>query len=266
MLNEIVVKRALRMALALGFSTFIYRYFSIMQGFWIPVTCLIVLQPTLGSTLRKGLQRFLGTILGILLGTGILMCTQQSWQVDFLLLLLLFVAFYAKSFTIVNYGIYVVPVTAMMVMLISAIEPQHTSALILARLYDTSLGALIAVIASLIFFPLTHETLVQEGLSTLRKSSEVYLNALLNERLDQLNVLRQQFEQSLSAYRIIYEDSFYEHIFRPKKKQFYEQKFSDARKMGQLMIGYDDLLSQKNPPQDLKSALLERLKTLQVRL
>lgn len=86
-------------------------------------------------------------------------------------------------------------------------------------------------------------------------SAEAYLQALLASDIyeaDKLTPLRQKFENSLSGYRLIYEDSFYEEMFNAQKRKAHKNAILAAQKLGQLLLGYDDLLSaQDTAPPDL---------------
>lgn len=53
-----------RLALVLLTSTAIYRYFHVRNGYWIPMTALLVLRPKWGHTLSRGIARMLGTVAG----------------------------------------------------------------------------------------------------------------------------------------------------------------------------------------------------------
>jgi hypothetical protein len=53
-----------RLALTLLIATGIYRYLHVRNGYWIPMTALLVLKPQWGSTLSRGIARMLGTVAG----------------------------------------------------------------------------------------------------------------------------------------------------------------------------------------------------------
>lgn len=53
-----------RLAVVLLTSTAIYRYFHVRNGYWIPMTALLVLKPQWGHTLSRGIARMLGTVAG----------------------------------------------------------------------------------------------------------------------------------------------------------------------------------------------------------
>ena len=56
-LSSVPFRRALRMMIIMFFSVLIYRYFSLTQGFWVPLTVSIVMQGTTEETMRKGWHR-----------------------------------------------------------------------------------------------------------------------------------------------------------------------------------------------------------------
>ncbi len=53
-----------RLSLVLLTSTAIYRYLHVRNGYWIPMTALLVLKPQWAHTLSRGLARMLGTVAG----------------------------------------------------------------------------------------------------------------------------------------------------------------------------------------------------------
>jgi ABC-type multidrug transport system fused ATPase/permease subunit len=53
-----------RLALTLLVSTAIYRLWHVRNGYWIPMTALLVLKPQWTNTLSRGIARMVGTVLG----------------------------------------------------------------------------------------------------------------------------------------------------------------------------------------------------------
>ena len=60
-----------RLALVLLTSTAIYRFFHVRNGYWIPMTALLVMKPKWGHTLSRGIARMLGTVAGAGIALGI---------------------------------------------------------------------------------------------------------------------------------------------------------------------------------------------------
>ena len=58
---------AVRAAVAVGAASLVYRLLDLPHGYWVPLTTLAVLQPTLHGTHVRGLQRGAGTLGGVAL-------------------------------------------------------------------------------------------------------------------------------------------------------------------------------------------------------
>jgi Fusaric acid resistance protein-like len=67
--SDPIGRHAVRLGLALSAATAIYRVLPVDRGYWIPITVLFVMRPEAGRTRTRILQRFLGTVLGLLVLT-----------------------------------------------------------------------------------------------------------------------------------------------------------------------------------------------------
>ena len=108
---------ALRLTVTLGVSTEIYRHFGFANGYWIPMTALIVLRPGLSDTANRAIARTLGTLAGAILASTVLAHLQPSRPV--LAVLILFFAWLAYSLNTVNYGLFTLCLTAYIVCLLA---------------------------------------------------------------------------------------------------------------------------------------------------
>ena len=70
-LRSSAFRHALRLAVTVAIAATIDRAFDLPRGYWIPLTVLFVLRPDFGSTYTRGLQRYVGTALGVVLATVI---------------------------------------------------------------------------------------------------------------------------------------------------------------------------------------------------
>ena len=64
--SDPIGRHAVRLGLALSAATAVYRVLPVDRGYWIPITVLFVMRPEAGRTRTRILQRFLGTVLGLL--------------------------------------------------------------------------------------------------------------------------------------------------------------------------------------------------------
>ena len=70
---------ALRLAVAVGAGSLLYRLVDLPHGYWVPLTTLAILQPSEHGTLVRSLQRGAGTLLAVALIVGILLATDNPW-------------------------------------------------------------------------------------------------------------------------------------------------------------------------------------------
>jgi len=148
-INTEQLKYALRVATGLTIGVFIFKFFEINHGYWIPLTMMIIIQPYYGATLKKGLERMLGTVAGIILG-GLIMLLPMPREafIGILIVDSFCVAYFLRN----NYKVGVFFVTIMMVLLMQ-ISQQASWQLIGWRVLSTLIGALLALAASYAFWP-----------------------------------------------------------------------------------------------------------------
>jgi uncharacterized membrane protein YccC len=163
--NSNQFKYALRVSLGLCLGVFVFLFFKIDHGYWIPLTMIIVIQPYYGATRKKGTERTLGTLAGVLLG-GLIMLLPLPHEA--FVVLLVIVSFFVAYFLRNNYKIGVFFVTVMMVILMQ-ISQRGSIELIGWRVLSTLIGALLALVAGYAFWPVWEKqrfpALMKEALS-----------------------------------------------------------------------------------------------------
>ena len=147
--NSQQFKYALRVAIVLCLGVFIYKFFDINHGYWIPLTIIIVIQPYYGATLKKGFERIVGTVAGIVVG-GMLALIDLPHL--FYVFLLIIVSFFIVYFIRHNYKVGVFFLTLMMVTLLH-LSSMASWQLIAWRVLSTIIGAILAVGAGFAFWP-----------------------------------------------------------------------------------------------------------------
>jgi uncharacterized membrane protein YccC len=111
------VPYALRLALTIGVSTEIYRHFGFANGYWIPMTALLVLRPGLTDTVSRAIARTAGTLAGAMIASYAL--AHLSPAPPTLAILTLLFAWFAYSLNNVNYGLFTLCLTAYIVCLLA---------------------------------------------------------------------------------------------------------------------------------------------------
>ncbi len=150
-LDSITTRYALRIGTAAMLGTLLSNLFFQNHGYWIPFTAIIVSQPYFGATLKRGLERSIGTVAGILVGTGFLMLPFDSPMIPRLILVfvssVLLIYFLRRQYSVATFFI-----TLMLIGLL-AIEPHFDAHLLLIRVMNTLIGSALAISCGFLLLP-----------------------------------------------------------------------------------------------------------------
>jgi len=174
--NSQQFRYALRVAFALSLAVFVYKYFDINHGHWIALTIIIVIQPYYGATLKKGIERMVGTVSGIVLGGLVLLLPLPHEAFVGLMVVVSFcVAYFLRN----NYKVGVFFVTIMMVVLMQ-LSQQASWTLIGWRVLSTLIGAFLAVIAGYAFWPVWEKQRFPILMKAALQQNKSYLQQVIN--------------------------------------------------------------------------------------
>ncbi|WAH37661.1 FUSC family protein [Alicyclobacillus dauci] len=137
-------RHALRLAVGLTIASIIYRTLPFDRGYWLPLTTGIILKADFFSTFSRGIARVLGTLAGVLVATLLAAIPDPSHAIDIILVLLFAWAMY----TVVNFNfaLFSFFVTSEIIVLMSFFQNSTPLATITARVIDTFIGCLLALV------------------------------------------------------------------------------------------------------------------------
>jgi uncharacterized membrane protein YccC len=167
----------------MAFSVFIFKFFKIDHGHWIALTMLIVIQPYYGATKKKGVERIVGTLLGIVIGGFIMLLPIPHYYFTYILI---FISFFVAYFLRNNYKIGVLFVTIMMVILMQMTQ-QTSWALIGWRLISTSLGAGLALLISSMFWPVWENQRFPALIKKALLNNGTYFKQVISQHIKKTN-------------------------------------------------------------------------------
>jgi len=147
--NSFTTRYALRIAVAASTALFIYRWFHIDHGYWLPFSVIIVIQPYFGATFKKAVDRIIGTLLGGLAGS-LFLYFHWGLHIKEVVLTISFImmVYYLRK----NYALAAFFITLNLVLLFN-IEAALNLKLLETRFFSTIGGAALAVIAGFAFLP-----------------------------------------------------------------------------------------------------------------
>lgn len=176
-LASVAFRHALRCGACLAIAVAGERIAGIGHGYWIPMTCAIVLKPDFAGTFRIGLLRVAGTLVGLLLATALVHVAFGSEWARIALLAVLCFGF--RQLTTMHYGLGVMLLTALIVVLLSfeGISPAETMN---ARALGTSLGSALAL-AAYALWPTWERGRVRGALADLLDAYRQYFLAVAGD-------------------------------------------------------------------------------------
>ncbi len=141
-LGDSTTSYAVRLACTLLLSTEIYRHYQIRNGYWVPMTALLVLKPQWSDTLSRGIARLAGTIAGA--GIALLLARTVPFNMPTVFAMVAVCAWGCYALQAVNYAAFSLFVTLYIVFLFRFGGFSQTSAAHI-RLFNTLLGGTIAL-------------------------------------------------------------------------------------------------------------------------
>lgn len=180
-LRSSAFRHALRLAVTVAIAATIDRAFGLPRGYWIPLTVLFVLRPDFGSTYTRGLQRYIGTALGVVLATLITAALDPGPYALAALITVLAFAFCALLFA--NYGLFTLAITACIIFFVAFAGPHTEFATALDRLLDTTIGATLTL-GIYALWPTWERTLLPDTTAELIEADRVYVRALFDSWFD----------------------------------------------------------------------------------
>ena len=133
----------LRLGVTLGVSTALYRYLHLRNGYWAPMTAMLVLKPKWANTLSRGVARLSGTLVGASLCLAIALApVPHAWMYFGLILITTWACYTLQA---VNYAAFSVALTMYTVFLFGYGGFSERSAAGM-RLTNTAFGGVLALL------------------------------------------------------------------------------------------------------------------------
>ena len=173
-LQSSIFRHAVRLAVLVALGDILGTEVSWRRTYWLPMTIALVLKPEFTATFTRGLLRIAGTIVGLLLATGLFHLLHPGVALQ-VILIFVFV-FLMRWLGPANYGIFGIAVSALIVLLlaIARVPPQDV---IWARGVNTVVGGSLALLAYWLW-PTWERTRVSERIAEMLDAYRNYARAL----------------------------------------------------------------------------------------
>jgi uncharacterized membrane protein YccC len=156
------MKLALRVTIAGVLAYAITKALDLPQGYWATITAVVVMQSSLGGSLKAALDRFSGTLAGAAYGGAIAALLPHSSPLS-LGLAIVAALFPLAILAAVSPGFRVAPITSLIMLLPPTGQAIGPLASALDRVAEITLGNVVGVAVALLVFPARAHTLMGEA-------------------------------------------------------------------------------------------------------
>ncbi|MGG5506494.1 MULTISPECIES: FUSC family membrane protein [unclassified Myroides] len=221
-----IFRHATRLTLTILIGLIISNIFNPLNGYWILLTIVVIMRPGYGLTKTRSFERVIGTVLGGLIAFGMLFILQDNYTLIAYITILTMILGYWFSHT--DYKVGVTFIT-MYVVLIYAILTPNFMDLLIYRVIDTLIGALLALGANYILWPSWEFLNVNVHLSKSIQANQTYVKEIKE-------IYNQKNDPTL-AYKLARKYAFIE--------------------VGNLMASFQRMIQEPKSKQRLRSEIYE---------
>ena len=173
-IDPILIRYSVRIACLTMLGVLAFKGWGLPHGYWLPFTMVVVLQPDYGATRTKAAQRMVGTLVGSIFASFLLLLHLPLAAIMAAIAVSCFIFIY---FLKRSYGVAVIFITLFVVLLTES-SGRVQLAFTAERLASTLAGGLLALFAALVFWPMWERERFPPLLAQALRASADYLRLL----------------------------------------------------------------------------------------
>jgi uncharacterized membrane protein YccC len=164
---------AVRLALCMAVAEVVRQNLTLPRPYWVVLTVAIVLKPDFGSVFTRAVQRGVGTLLGVLLGSALLLAIPRGGWILVAMAVAAGALPWARG---ANYGVLSVFLTPLVIFLLDLAAPAG-GGLVRARLLDTLIGCAIVLVLGYLLWPQTWRAPMDEAMRDTALALDAFVAA-----------------------------------------------------------------------------------------
>lgn len=188
---------ALRLGLCMAIGEVLTMLLPFDRSYWLALTIAIVLKPDFGSVFARAVQRGGGTVVGVVLGAGVLAVHPNGWV---LVALAAVVAFCLPIAQVRQYGMFATVLTPLVVIQLE-LGNAASGSLVLARLVDTLVACVIVLVFGYLLWPGSRTPRIGGRLADAVEAVARYADTALRADAHGRSILRRRTYRQLSDLR-----------------------------------------------------------------
>ncbi|QRM31752.1 FUSC family protein [Microvirga sp. VF16] len=174
------LKLALRVTIAGTLAFAITRIFDLPQGYWAVITAVVVMQASVGGSLKAAIERFSGTLAGAIFGGFVAAFVPHGSPLS-LGLAIVVALFPLALLAAVKSAFRVAPITSLIMLLPPTGQAIGPLASALDRVLEITLGNIVGVIVSLFVLPARAHTLMTEAAAKVVSLNAELVSVFIDE-------------------------------------------------------------------------------------
>ncbi|MET3290389.1 UNVERIFIED_CONTAM: putative membrane protein YccC [Brevibacillus sp. OAP136] len=232
--KSLVLPMAVRIGVMLMLVTGIAYSFGIHRPYWVPLTCAAVMVGTSGmAAVQRALQRFAGTVVGMLLGNLFLSMNPHGITLAAVVMVLQFIVELVIGR---NYGFAVLFITPLALIMAEAGHPEYSHAYyVTARLTDVFLGCLLGLVGTMLLGKRAASLRLPAIIGSTLLREEELLQSMLAGKTSEHE--RQQLQTALINTRIVYDTSLNEVSRSRTSVEAIWPAVSSVQQLGYTLLG-----------------------------
>jgi uncharacterized membrane protein YccC len=174
------LKLALRVTIAGTLAYAVTKFFALPQGYWAVITSVVIVQASVGGSLKAAIERFSGTLAGAIYG-GLIAALVPHGSPLSLALAIVLALFPLALLAAVKPAFRVAPITSLIMLLPPTGQAIGPLASAIDRVLEITLGNIVGVVVSLFVLPARAHTLMTESAAKVVSLNADLFSVLIEE-------------------------------------------------------------------------------------
>lgn len=172
-------RRAVQAAISTGLALYLGSFVSMSHQFWAAMPAFQTLRNSEGETRIRSLQRIFGTVFGAVAAFGLMLGTSHNLVVAFAVLAVsvFFIAF-LRTVASAWSGFFLTMLMATMYDVLGKLNAESIE----VRVVETVIGAVVAIVVSMLIFPARTRARILSGMSAVVTTAMEITHAALDDR------------------------------------------------------------------------------------
>jgi hypothetical protein len=250
-MKSISYRHAMTVAISVYIAFMLQYIYSFSSEYWLVLSAFFVSQTTRGTPFKQGMLIFLVMVAAIIV-SGLLSMNIKSFAIFYLVLSIIFMgnSYWAFMARPQSSKAYFITMLFAITVLIAAYSPRVSVDMMSNRIFDTAIGALIAILCRMLISPMKWDVEFSEGIRPILDALQEYAGSMPDDKTRVEKRLQVE-----SALLQMYPSWIYEAGFNRGLRSGFRFFLIHVEQVAEVLFSMEDILSRgedNNVMQDFK--------------